>query len=52
VPLAAVGLGSDHPYRMHELLTDATYTWRGPGGYVELDPQNEPAQIFHLVTNG
>jgi len=49
VPLAAVGLGPDHSYRMHELLTDATYTWRGPGGYVELDPQKEPAQIFHLL---
>jgi starch synthase (maltosyl-transferring) len=49
VPLAAVGVGPDHPYRMHELLTDATYTWRGPGGYVELDPQKEPAQIFHLM---
>ena len=49
VPLAAVGLGPDQPYRMHELLTDATYTWRGPRGYVELDPQKEPAQIFHLL---
>ena len=28
---------------------DATYDWRGSRGYVELDPQNEPAQIFQLV---
>ncbi len=49
VPVAALGLAHDHPYRMRELLTDATYDWRGPRGYVELDPQQEPAQIFHLV---
>jgi starch synthase (maltosyl-transferring) len=48
VPLAAMGLGPDRPYRMHELLTDVAYDWRGPRGYVELDPGNEPAQIFHL----
>jgi starch synthase (maltosyl-transferring) len=49
VPLAAVGLGPDRPYRMRELLTDSTYDWHGPRGYVELDPHKEPAQIFHLV---
>jgi starch synthase (maltosyl-transferring) len=49
VPLAAIGLGLDQPYRMRELLTDTTYDWRGPRGYVELDPHKEPAQIFHLV---
>jgi starch synthase (maltosyl-transferring) len=50
VPLAAIGLAPDQPYRMHELLTDVTYDWRGPRGYVELDPNREPAQIFHLRT--
>ena len=49
VPVAAVGLGPDRPYRMRELLTDATYEWHGPRGYVELDPHQEPAQIFQLV---
>jgi len=48
VPLAAVGVGADEPYRMHELLTDVAYDWHGPRGYVELDPEREPAQIFHL----
>jgi hypothetical protein len=33
---------------MHEQLSDATYEWRGPRGYVVLDPQAEPAQIFVL----
>ena len=49
VPLAAAGLGPEQPYRMRELLTDVTYDWRGPRGYVELDPQHEPAQIFQLL---
>jgi starch synthase (maltosyl-transferring) len=49
VPLAALGLGHDQPYRMRELLTDVTYDWHGPRGYVELDPQKEPAQIFQLL---
>ena len=45
---AALGLGPDQAYPMHELLTDASYEWRGPRGFVELDPAREPAQIFHL----
>jgi starch synthase (maltosyl-transferring) len=49
VPLAAIGLRPDQPYRMRELLANTTYDWRGPRGYVELDPQGEPAQIFQLL---
>ena len=48
VPLAALGLAADESYRMHEVLTDVPYDWRGPRGYVKLDPQAEPAQIFAL----
>jgi hypothetical protein len=33
---------------MHEQFTDAWYEWRGPGGYVALAPQREPAQVFVL----
>jgi starch synthase (maltosyl-transferring) len=46
VPLATLGIAPDQPYRMHELLTDQTWEWRGPRGYVELDPAVAPAQIF------
>ena len=48
VPLAELGIAPDQPYRMHELLSDTTYEWRGPRGYVELDPHRDPAQIFAL----
>jgi starch synthase (maltosyl-transferring) len=48
VPLAELGLDPDQPYRMHELMSDAWYEWRGPRGYVALDPEVAPAQIFAL----
>jgi starch synthase (maltosyl-transferring) len=48
VPIAELGIAPDQPYRMHELLSDVAYEWRGPRGYVELDPQRDPAQIFVL----
>jgi starch synthase (maltosyl-transferring) len=48
VPIHELGLAPDQPYRMHELLSDVTYDWRGPRGYVELDPTRDPAQIFWL----
>jgi starch synthase (maltosyl-transferring) len=48
VPLASLGLAPDGPYRMHELITDVTYDWHGPRGYVDLDPDVAPAQIFAL----
>jgi len=46
VPLAELGLGPDEPYVMHELLSDRPYEWRGPRGYVVLDPAIDAAQIF------
>jgi len=48
VPLQELGIAADAPYRMHELLTDVRYEWRGPRGYVELDPDVASAQIFSL----
>ena len=48
VPIAELGLGPDQPYRMHELLSDQWFEWRGARGYVELHPDVEPAQIFVL----
>jgi starch synthase (maltosyl-transferring) len=48
VPIDELGIAPDQPYRMHEVLSDVTYEWRGRRGYVELDPQRDPAQIFVL----
>jgi starch synthase (maltosyl-transferring) len=48
VPIHELDIAPDQPYRMHELLSDITYEWRGPRGYIELDPSRDPAQIFVL----
>ncbi|HTO12456.1 MAG TPA: alpha-1,4-glucan--maltose-1-phosphate maltosyltransferase [Candidatus Binatia bacterium] len=48
VPIDELGIAPDEPYRMHELLSDVAYEWRGPTGFVELDPTRDLAQIFHL----
>jgi len=48
VPIGELGIAPDQPYRMHELLSDVAYEWRGPRGFVELDPGRDPAQIFAL----
>src|SRR5712691_10720569 len=49
VPIHELGVSPEAPYHMHELLSDATYEWRGPRGYVDLDPAVAPAQIFWLT---
>jgi hypothetical protein len=33
---------------MHELLSDRTWEWVGPRGFVKLYPDVDPAQIFRL----
>ncbi len=48
VPIAALGIAADRTYRMHELLSDRVYDWRGPHGYVKLYPGVDPAQIFRV----
>jgi starch synthase (maltosyl-transferring) len=48
VPLGELGMPEDRPYGMHELFSDVRYEWRGPRGYVDLDPRVAPAQIFAL----
>ena len=43
-----LGLVSEQPFQMHELLTNARYLWHGARNYVQLDPQSVPAQIFRV----
>ncbi|MGZ8263647.1 MAG: alpha-1,4-glucan--maltose-1-phosphate maltosyltransferase [Burkholderiales bacterium] len=47
VDLARIGIDPRTPYRVHDLLTDARYTWSGPRNYVELEPG-----IAHIFTFG
>ena len=48
VPIAELGIGEQQTYRLHELLSDRWFEWRGPRGYVELRPETDLAQIFVL----
>jgi starch synthase (maltosyl-transferring) len=48
LPLAELGIPADRPYKMHELLSDRTWEWVGPRGFVKLFPDVDPAQIFRL----
>ena len=46
VPLAELGIPQDASYVVHDLLTGAHYTWRGPRNYVRLDPM--AGQVGHV----
>ncbi len=41
-----LGLTDTSTYTVEDLLNGATYTWRGPGNFVALDPEVTPAHIF------
>jgi starch synthase (maltosyl-transferring) len=44
--LPVLGLEASRPFEVHDLVSDASYVWRGPHNYVRLDPWREPAHIF------
>jgi starch synthase (maltosyl-transferring) len=46
--LESLGLDHERPFQVHDLLTEARYTWQGPRHYVELNPQVVPAHVFRI----
>jgi starch synthase (maltosyl-transferring) len=48
LPLEIFGIQQDHPYQLHDLITDARYVWQGRRNYVELNPHICPAHIFRI----
>jgi starch synthase (maltosyl-transferring) len=46
--LADLGITPDESFQVHDLLSDARFTWRGPRAYVELDPQVMPAHALRV----
>jgi starch synthase (maltosyl-transferring) len=48
VPIDQFGEMETDVYQMHDLLSDARYTWRGRRNYVELDPEIQPVHIFRV----
>jgi starch synthase (maltosyl-transferring) len=47
--LDALAIDPSRPFRVRDLVGDATYTWHGAHNYVRLDPHVEPAHIFQVV---
>jgi starch synthase (maltosyl-transferring) len=52
VPLGAMGLAPDASYAVQDLLTGATFRWRGSRNYVRLDPAREVAHVLRLERGG
>ena len=46
VPIESFGQMESDVYHVQDLLSGATYTWRGSRNYVELDPDIQPAHVF------
>jgi len=46
------GLAPDQSYQVQDLLTDATYEWRGSRNFVQLNPSVLPAHIFSVRSKG
>jgi len=49
VPIEEFGQMESDEYRVHDLLNDARYIWRGRRNYVELDPEIQSAHIFSVL---
>lgn len=48
VPIKDLNLQPWETYTVHDLITNASYRWRGEANYVKLDPNIEPAHILLL----
>lgn len=48
LPLEEWGITPEEPYQVHDLLSDARYTWMGQRNYVQLNPGVMPAHIFRV----
>mgnify|MGYP001176434750 CR=1 FL=1 len=48
IDLGALGLASDQPYQLHDLLGGAHFLWHGARNFVSLDPQRCPVHLMHL----
>ncbi|HET9477426.1 MAG TPA: alpha-1,4-glucan--maltose-1-phosphate maltosyltransferase, partial [Dehalococcoidia bacterium] len=46
------GVEPGDAYSVHDLLTDAHYTWRGGRNFIKLDPDLMPAHIFVIGRRG
>src|SRR2546422_9696170 len=52
LPIGELGIAPDQPYRMHELLSDRWFEWRGPPRPVGLPTGGDPPRSFVLHGRG
>jgi starch synthase (maltosyl-transferring) len=50
--LERLGLSAEQPYVVHDLLSDASYEWKGHRNFVILNPAATPAHIFRIEPVG
>jgi starch synthase (maltosyl-transferring) len=48
IPLWKIGKNDWENYRVHDLISGATYIWKGDTNYVELDPNILPFHLFRI----
>jgi starch synthase (maltosyl-transferring) len=48
LPLEALGINAEQPYRLYDLVSENQYTWHHEWNYVELRPEKIPAHIFRI----
>jgi starch synthase (maltosyl-transferring) len=46
IQLKDIGLDTEKPYQVHDLLDDSRYLWSGQRNFVQLNPLHVPAHIF------
>jgi starch synthase (maltosyl-transferring) len=49
LPRSRLNLGDKINVKLHDIFTDARYTWTQEWNYVELNPHRLPFHIFHLT---
>ena len=47
--LESLGIGSNEPFHVNDLLGGGSYQWRGARNYIELDPRVTSAHVFEVV---
>ena len=48
IPLWKINKNESESYRVHDLLSGATYIWKGNTNFVELDPNILPFHLFRI----
>ncbi len=48
VPVESLGIPPDAEYKVKDLLTGTSYTWRGSDNYVRLDPKDKVGHLFRI----